>query len=215
MTVKTAYQYDPSATKPVYIFDPDTGEYLGEGITGLDPLETETQGKDIYLLPANASFEAPPKAGPKQVAVMTDNGWTVKSDLRGAQYWLNDGSHHTIGKIGEDKPTGALDAAPTLPPTDTEIDAETVRRIADAWGADGQVDALAKQANAQSRMDTFLEILIGGKSLTPAQKTEKTAIEDKRKETTRLRAKGAALKALSTARRKGLDITDNQHWTGA
>ena len=215
MTVETAYQYDPSATRQVYTFDPDTGEYLGEDATGLDPLETEAAGKEIYLLPANASFNAPPKAGPKQVAVMSDTGWTVKSDLRGAQYWLTDGSHHTIGKIGEDKPTGALDAAPTLPPTDTEIDAETVRRIAVAWGADGQVDALAKQANEQARMDIFLELLIGGKALTATQKTEKTAIEDKRKETTRLRAKGAALKALTPDNRKGLDITDNQHWTGA
>lgn len=215
MTVKTAYQYDPSATRQVYIFDPDTGEYLGEDITRLDPLETEAAGKDIYLLPANASFTAPPKAGPKQVAVMSDTGWVVKSDFRGKEYWLADSSHHVIDKIGEDKPTGALDTAPTLPPTDTEIDAETVRRIAAAWGADGQVDALAKQANAQARMDTFLEILIGGKTLTTAQKTEKTAIETKRKDTARLRAKGATLKALSTAGRKGLDITNNQHWTGA
>ena len=107
---------------------------------------------------------------------------------------------------------GAYTPPPPPITTDAEIDAEIVRRIALTWQAKDQIDALAKQANAQSRMDTFLGILIGGKAITAAQKTEKTAIETKRKETEQLRAKGAALKALSPTKRKGLDITADEHW---
>ena len=191
--------------KNIWHFDPITGECLSQSDAEPDPIE---EGR--FLLPAYATFNSPPEVAAGQVAVMSDTGWTVKSDLRGAQYWLPDGSRHTIGEIGEDKPAGALDAAPVLPPTDADINAEIVRRIALAWQADDQIDSFAKQINAQAKLDD-----LRGKTLTAAQETEKAALDDKRKETARFRKKGAALKALTPDKRKGLDITDNQHWTGA
>jgi hypothetical protein len=41
-----------------YAYD-DDGYYIGERDCQLDPLETEQQGKEVYLLPANATFSAP------------------------------------------------------------------------------------------------------------------------------------------------------------
>ena len=192
-------------TKNVYHFDPITSEYLGSGEAEADPLNAGQ-----FLLPAHASFEAPPPVTSGQAAVRSDTGWAVKSDRRGEQYWLADGSRHTIEKIGEDTPAGALTAAPTFPPTDVEIDAETVRRIALAWQADDQIDALAKQINAQTRLDDM-----DGKTLTAVQKTERDTLKSKRTKTRQIREKGKALKALGPDKRKGLDLTDDTHWAAA
>lgn len=48
-----------------YRFDPETKEYLFAEDAFLDPLETEQQGKEVYLLPADSTFTAPlePKLG--------------------------------------------------------------------------------------------------------------------------------------------------------
>lgn len=57
-----------------YLFDEHTKEYVSEIEAQIDPLETLAKGEDIYLLPANASFELPlePKEGNK---IIFDNGW--------------------------------------------------------------------------------------------------------------------------------------------
>ena len=44
----------------VYRYDEDTKAYLGPEEAFLDPLETERKGREIYLLPPNCTFEAPP-----------------------------------------------------------------------------------------------------------------------------------------------------------
>ena len=190
--------------KNIWHFDPITGEFLSQSDAEPDPME---EGR--FLLPAYATFKSPPEVAAGQVAVMSDTGWTVKSDLRGAQYWLTDGSRHTIGKIGEDKPADALDAAPVLPPTDADINAEIVRRIALAWQADDQIDSFAKQINAQAKLDD-----LRGKTLTATQKTERDALKTQRRKTRHIRHQGKKLKALGPTKRKGLEITDDIHWTG-
>lgn len=45
--------------KYVYQYDEKTKEYLGKAEALLDPLESQLQQKEIYLLPANATFSAP------------------------------------------------------------------------------------------------------------------------------------------------------------
>jgi hypothetical protein len=57
-----------------YLFDEYTKEYVGEIEAQIDPLESKKDGKDIWLLPANASFELPlePREGNK---IIFDNGW--------------------------------------------------------------------------------------------------------------------------------------------
>lgn len=46
--------------KTVYLYDEKTKEFKNEVNAQLDPLESEKAGKDIYLLPANATWEQPP-----------------------------------------------------------------------------------------------------------------------------------------------------------
>lgn len=45
--------------KTVYLYDEKTKEFKNEVNAQLDPLESEKAGKDIYLLPANATWEQP------------------------------------------------------------------------------------------------------------------------------------------------------------
>ena len=59
--------------KSVYFYDEKTKEYSYEGYAQLDPLESEIQGREIYLLPANATFEKP---------FEKKDGWT--------QFWEDD-----------------------------------------------------------------------------------------------------------------------------
>ena len=42
-----------------YLFDEHTKEYVGEIECQIDPLESKKAGKDIWLLPANSTFDKP------------------------------------------------------------------------------------------------------------------------------------------------------------
>ncbi len=66
----------------IYMFDEVTKEYLGEEDALIDPLETQKQGKPIYLLAANATFERPPAAKPGYARIFAD-GWQYVDDNRG------------------------------------------------------------------------------------------------------------------------------------
>lgn len=75
--------------KYVYKYDEETKEYIGSAPANLDPLETELQGKEIYLLPANATFVAPiTQEG--YVSVFKEGAWENLEDNRGKEYWLQD-----------------------------------------------------------------------------------------------------------------------------
>lgn len=64
-----------------YLFDEKTKEYKSEVNAQLDPLESARAGKDIYLLPANATWDKPtPKDG--CVAVWNGESWNIVEDNR-------------------------------------------------------------------------------------------------------------------------------------
>ena len=46
----------------IYLYDRDTKEYICGKNAFLDPLETKKQGKEVYLIPANAVLDEPPAA---------------------------------------------------------------------------------------------------------------------------------------------------------
>lgn len=80
--------------KYVYKYDEKTKEYLGKAEALLDPLETQLQQKEIYLLPADATFIAPtPQEG--YVSVFKENVWENIEDNRGKEYWLKDDAYGT------------------------------------------------------------------------------------------------------------------------
>ena len=45
----------------VYFYDKETFKYAGSREAVLDVLESQKEGKDIYALPANATFVEPPE----------------------------------------------------------------------------------------------------------------------------------------------------------
>ena len=84
-----------------YRFAPDTKEYLFAEEAFLDPLETEQQGRAVYLLPADSTFTAPLDAKEGYAVCWNGTAWEYVEDHRqkrdgggvpiegtGTAYWL-------------------------------------------------------------------------------------------------------------------------------
>ena len=98
----------------VYKYDEQTKEYIGTEQALIDPLESELQGKTIYLLPANATFEKP-NLQEAFASVFNGTQWENIEDNRGKEYWLDTDTFGTPAKTMEDLgafPTGAVFTAP-------------------------------------------------------------------------------------------------------
>lgn len=81
----------------VYKFNPITKEYTGVEPAVLDPLESKLQGKEVYLLPANATFTEPTfKDG--YANVWNGEAWEQLEDNRGKRYWLKSDTFGTPAK---------------------------------------------------------------------------------------------------------------------
>lgn len=98
----------------VYKYDQQTKEYTGVEPAMLDPLESQQQGKEVYLLPANATFEQPTiKAN--YASVWNGTQWENIEDNRGKEYWLDTDTFGTPAKTMKDLgafPAGAVFTAP-------------------------------------------------------------------------------------------------------
>lgn len=97
-----------------YLFDEKTKEYKSEVNAQLDPLESARAGKDIYLLPANATWDKPtPKDG--CMAVWNGESWNMVEDNRKKEYWLPEDKYgapaHEMKELGP-LPEGAMLTAP-------------------------------------------------------------------------------------------------------
>lgn len=98
----------------VYKYDEKTKEYIGAEQALIDPLETELQGKEIYLLPANATFEKP-NLQEGFASVFNGTQWDNIEDNRGKEYWLDTDTFGTPAKTMKELgafPTGAVFTAP-------------------------------------------------------------------------------------------------------
>ena len=84
----------------VYKYDEQTKEYIGTEQALIDPLETELQGKEIYLLPANATFEKP-NLQEGYASVWNGTQWENIEDNRGKEYWLDTDAFGTPAKTIE------------------------------------------------------------------------------------------------------------------
>lgn len=93
----------------------DNGEYIGTEEALLDPLETEQQEKEVYLLPGNATFTAPPAEKEGFARVWTGESWQEVEDHRGTKYWLPGEGYgtpaHEMKELGP-LPEGATTTAP-------------------------------------------------------------------------------------------------------
>ncbi len=93
----------------IYHVDAYSGEFTNWTTARLDPKA------GAPLVPANAVTVAPPNVGENEIAVWVDGAWKKRPDHRRAEYWLPDGSHHTVTAIGDVPPADALNAPPPVP----------------------------------------------------------------------------------------------------
>ena len=83
----------------VYCYEHDTKEYIGAENALLDPLETIKQGKEVYLIPANAVLDEPPAAVEGKAIVFAD-GWQLVDDNRGKEAVNAARGRFTVDYIG-------------------------------------------------------------------------------------------------------------------
>lgn len=97
----------------VYKYDEQTKEYIGTEQALINPLESELQGKEIYLLPANATFEKPNLQ--EGFASVWNDKWENIEDNRGKEYWLDTDTFGTPAKTMKELgacPANAVFTAP-------------------------------------------------------------------------------------------------------
>lgn len=123
-----------------YRFNADTKEFLYAEEAFLDPLETEQQGHDIYLIPADSTFTPPLDEKEGYAVCWNGTAWEYIEDHRqkrdmggvpiegtGTAYWMPDDIWQTPARYMKELgplPEGALLEA--LAKTDEEVAAETL-----------------------------------------------------------------------------------------
>lgn len=83
----------------IYNYDEFTKEYTGYCNADLDPEETKRQGKNVYLIPANATTQKPPKVKEHET-VIYNNGWEIVADFRGLYMVNSDMNPLKVEQIG-------------------------------------------------------------------------------------------------------------------
>lgn len=73
----------------IYNYNPITFEYIDSSEAALDPMATKREGKDVWLVPANATLLKPPKTTKYKTTVFENGTWVIKDDYRG-EYICND-----------------------------------------------------------------------------------------------------------------------------
>ncbi len=80
--------------KIAYLYDEKTKEYKNCIEAQIDPLESQLQQKEIYLLPADATFLAPNlQEGCVSVFNSEEGVWENLEDNRDKEYWLQDDAY--------------------------------------------------------------------------------------------------------------------------
>lgn len=87
-------------SKYFYNYNPATKEYTYKEEAYINPVATAREGKNIYSLPANATFEKPPTTKTHEIAVFENNGWQIKADYRGMYKINSDMKPELIEQIG-------------------------------------------------------------------------------------------------------------------
>ena len=98
-----------------YSYDAETKVYINSFNARKDPLESSIQGKDVWLLPANATFITPPEMPSGYTCIWQDNAWVLVEDHRGQYYWLPDATWETLPEKMETVgplPEGAITTKP-------------------------------------------------------------------------------------------------------
>lgn len=143
-----------------YMYSPTTHEFLETVPCFPDPVRSRMEGREVYLLPANATFTAPPAKRTGYTAIWNGTGWIETEDHRGVQYWLKGATFNSSPM--EMKELGPLPAGASLTrpeQTDEEKAAEENRR---------------KQAEAEASRVPDLEAAVAELGMTSTSDKEGT-----------------------------------------
>lgn len=118
--------------KTAYLYDEKTKEYKSDVNAQLDPLESEKASKNIYLLPANATWLKPiPKDG--CVPVWNGKEWDAVEDNRKKEYWLPEDKYGAPAR--EMKELGPLPEGAMLTAPERTLEEVKAAKIADLKAA--------------------------------------------------------------------------------
>lgn len=122
--------------KTVYAYHPETGEYLGETLAELSPLDLD----EVWLIPAHATEDPPPKSQHQQTPCYYGGEWRLAPDHRDQTLWSKLTAQRVRAQLGE---TPDSIGATTLEPPTFPV-----------WSGDGwSVDANAHRAAQAAAVD--------------------------------------------------------------
>lgn len=143
-----------------YMYSPTTHEFIEMVRCFYDPVRSRMEGREVYLLPANATFTEPPVKRTGYTAVWNGSEWIETEDHRGVQYWAS-GMPYNSSPI-EMKELGPLPAGASLTrpeQTAEEKAAEEERR---------------KEAEAEAARVPDLEVAVAELGMTSASDKEES-----------------------------------------
>lgn len=149
--------------KKAYMYDPDGEHFFKEEVPcQRDSVESANRGEDVWLLPANCTFEEPPKAEEGFVIQFKQGKWRKLRNLKGKQYWLaGEGYYdnpHTMEDYG-DLPEGASLERPEMTAEEkAKADAKTEIQTLKTQLAETDYVA-AKIAEGVSTKEDYAEVL--------------------------------------------------------
>lgn len=135
----------------IYNFDAQTGEFTSKEKARLSP-----RWKSV-MVPANATAKKPPAAAEGKIPVWNGESWSVKTDLRGTEYWLADQTRGIVELIGDELPEGAILTAPT--------DARQ------EWdGSAWVLDLGVQKSDAVTRIEDEIDMVVTASADNPSQR---------------------------------------------
>lgn len=112
-----------------YMYSITTHEFLESVPCFPDPVRSRMEGREVYLLPANATFTEPPAKRTGYTAIWNGSGWIETEDHRGIQYWPKGATYNSASVEMKDLGTLPDGASLTRPEqTADEIAAEKEQR---------------------------------------------------------------------------------------
>lgn len=143
-----------------YMYSITTHEFLEPVPCFPDPVRSRIEGREVYLLPANATFTVPPAKRTGYIAVWNGSEWIETEDHRGVQFWQKGAPYNSSPM--EMKELGPLPdgASLTRPEQTAEEKAEEENR--------------RKQAEAEASRVPDLEAAVAELGMTSASDKEES-----------------------------------------
>lgn len=181
-----------------YKYHAETKEYLYSEEAFLDPLESEAQGRAVYMLPADSTFDAPPDAQPGHAAVWNGTEWELMEDHRqkrdrggvplegtGTPFWMPGDTWQTparymveLGRL----PEGAMLERPEKPAevlAEEELARAKAERAALVKKATVEIDGMVFDADEESQNRLVRGIVASlALGLAPEETTEWTLADN-------------------------------------